>query len=46
MILFAHRTIHHRWCEGNSTITNTTIPAPGFFGELCIEYILPTLIIT
>lgn len=45
MILFAHRSIHQQWCEGNHTMT-TTVPVSGFFGELCMQYILPTLIIT
>ncbi len=44
MILFADEYMHQEWCWQNSTTTDKIMP--GFFNELCIQYILPTLIFT
>jgi hypothetical protein len=44
MILFANDRIHKNWCgESNNS---TDIISPPFFHECCIQYILPTLILT
>ncbi|CAF1541779.1 unnamed protein product [Adineta ricciae] len=44
MILFANEHMHQNWCPLRNSTTEAT--APDFFHELCIQYILPTLIIT
>ena len=47
MILFAHKHMHQQWCRSNSTtITITDLKLSGIFHELCVEFILPTLIFT
>ncbi|UJR14010.1 hypothetical protein I4U23_001009 [Adineta vaga] len=44
MILFANEHMHQNWCPIRNNTTE--IPKSDFFHELCIEYILPTLILT
>jgi hypothetical protein len=44
MILFANEHMHRNWCPIRNN--STDIGTPAFFQELCIQYILPTLILT
>ncbi|CAF3686742.1 unnamed protein product [Rotaria sp. Silwood1] len=44
MMLFANEHTHQNWCPKPDN--NTNIEAPDFFHELCVQYILPTLIFT
>ncbi|CAF2599209.1 unnamed protein product [Rotaria sp. Silwood2] len=44
MILFANEHTHRNWCPKPNNDTNTE--TPDFFHELCVKYILPTLIFT
>ncbi|CAF0972504.1 unnamed protein product [Adineta ricciae] len=44
MVLFANEHMHQNWCPVRNSTTEAT--SPDFFDELCIQYILPTLIIT
>ncbi|CAF1488802.1 unnamed protein product [Adineta steineri] len=45
MILFANEHMHQNWCPIHNN-NNTDIVTSDFFNELCIQYILPTLILT
>ncbi|CAF4006844.1 unnamed protein product [Rotaria sordida] len=44
MILFANEHTHQNWCPKPNN--NTDTETPDFIHELCIQYILPTLIFT
>ncbi|CAF1563409.1 unnamed protein product [Rotaria magnacalcarata] len=44
MTLFANEHTHQNWCPKPDNTTDTV--KPDFFDELCVQYILPTLIFT
>lgn len=44
MVLFANEHTHQHWCPKSDN--STDVVTPNFIHELCIEYILPTLIFT
>lgn len=44
LTLFANEHIHGNWCPASKN--DTIIDRSHFLNELCVEYLLPTLVIT